>query len=84
MGYFPTYAMGNMIGWQIWRRLQQDIPETDGLMEKGNFAPILAWLTEKVYSQGKRFSPRELVMRVTGRPMETTDYVEGMRGKYGR
>ncbi len=53
VGYFPTYSMGNMIGWQIWRRLQKDIPDTEAKMAEGNFSLILEWLTDNVYAKAK-------------------------------
>ena len=84
VGYFPTYSMGNLISWQVWETLRGDIPNTDELMEKGDFAPILNWLTEKIYSQGKRYRPSHLVERVTGKPMGPEAYIAGMRAKYLR
>lgn len=82
VGYFPTYSMGNMMSWQIWHTLEKDVPNTDDLMAAGNFKPILGWLQDKIYSQGKRFTPRDLITRVTGRPMESKDYVLGMQRKF--
>jgi carboxypeptidase Taq len=83
VGYFPTYSMGNMISWQIWRSLQSDVGDTHALMAAGEFMPILSWLQDKVYGQAKLYPPHELVMRVTGRSMETSDYLEAMIEKYG-
>jgi carboxypeptidase Taq len=84
VGYFPTYSMGNMISWQIWRQLEKDVPDTSTLMSQGIFKPILSWLTDRVYSQAKRYRPDELVTRVTGRPMQPDDYIAGMKNKYGK
>jgi carboxypeptidase Taq len=81
-GYFPTYSMGNLLSYQIWNALQQDVPNTNELMAAGNFKPILQWLQLKVYSQGKKFKPRDLVQRVTGKPMGAEDYLEGLGAKY--
>jgi len=82
IGYFPTYTMGNLISWQVWEALQRDIPNTDELMEQGSFASILGWLQEKIYAQGKRHLPGDLVHRVTGAPMSADAYVRGMNAKY--
>jgi len=81
-GYFPTYSMGNLLSYQIWNALQKDVPNTDELMAAGNFKPILQWLQQKVYSQGKKYTPRDLVLRVTGKPMGAEDYLEGLGAKY--
>lgn len=82
VGYFPTYSMGNLIGLQMWSRLVEDIPDTEARMEQGNFGEILGWLTEKVYSQARRYEPAELVTRVTGHPMEATAWLNYANAKY--
>lgn len=82
IGYFPTYTMGNLLSYQIWRTLQRDVPDTDELIAQRQFAPILGWLQEKVYSQGSKFPPKDLVLRVTGKPMAADDYAAGLRAKY--
>ena len=82
VGYFPTYSMGNLLSYQIWRALEKDVPNTAELMAQGNFAPILGWLLENVYSQGKRYTPKELVLRVTGKPISGEDYLAGLESKY--
>lgn len=81
-GYFPTYSMGNLIGAQIWKTLTTDLGNTDDLMARGDFAPILGWLVEKVYSKAKLYRPRDLVTRVTGRPMEAGDWLQYAEMKY--
>ena len=81
-GYFPTYSMGNLIGAQIWTKLVADLGNTEELMSEGNFAPILGWLVEHVYSEAKLLRPRDLVTKVTGRPMEATDWLNYAQGKY--
>lgn len=83
VGYFPTYSMGNLISWQVWEALLGDVPDADLKMERGEFAPILGWLTDKIYSQGKRYRPDELVLRATGSPMGPDAFLRGMRAKYG-
>lgn len=83
VGYFPTYTFGNLIGLQIWETLLEDIPDPDALMADGDFAPILDWLSERIYAQGKRYEPRELVTRVTGSPMRPDAWLRYARAKYG-
>jgi len=82
IGYFPTYSMGNLLSYQIWNALRKDLGETDLLIEKGEFQPILQWLQEKIYSQGRKYKPKDLVMRVTGKPMGAEDYLAGLDKKY--
>lgn len=82
IGYFPTYSMGNLLSYQIWRALEADVPLPFEKIEKGEFAPILDWLKLKVYSHGKKYTPKDLVLRVTGKPMDPSDYIEGLTAKY--
>jgi len=82
IGYFPTYSMGNLLSYQFWAKLQQDLGDTDALISAGNFAPILGWLQDKIYRQGRKFTPKDLVQRVTGKPMGADDYLEGLEAKY--
>lgn len=82
IGYFPTYSMGNLLSYQIWNKLVADLGDVDGMIARGEFAPILGWLQEKVYRQGRKYAPKDLVMRVTGKPMGAEDYLAGLGAKY--
>jgi carboxypeptidase Taq len=82
VGYFPTYAMGNLIGGQIWACLQRDLGDTDALMAAGNFAPILGWLVDKIYRHASSIPPKALITQVTGRPMEPSDWLAYSARKY--
>ena len=83
VGYFPTYTFGNLIGLQVWEALLRDIPDPDALMADGDFAPILGWLGERIYRQGRRYEPADLVTRVTGSPMRPDAWLRYVRAKYG-
>ncbi len=82
IGYFPTYSMGNLLSYQIWNTLTADIGDQDSNMAAGDFSQILNWLTEKIYSQGKRHTPKALVQKVCGKPIDATDYLTGITAKY--
>jgi carboxypeptidase Taq len=82
VGYFPTYAMGNLIGAQIWKVAQSELGDTERLIREGNFAPILEWHRKQVYAKGRSVPPKELVTQITGRPMNAADWLEYARNKY--
>jgi carboxypeptidase Taq len=82
IGYFPTYSMGNLLSAQIWKVLVADLGDVDEMMREGNFAPILDWLTEKIYSKGSIMTPKELITQVTGKPMGPEDYLVHIEAKY--
>ena len=82
IGYFPTYTIGNLLSYQIWDTLCNEITNTKELIAKGNFKPILTWLQEKIYQHGKRYSPKDLTQKITGKPLGATNYLEGLSKKY--
>ena len=66
IGYFPTYALGNVISLQIWAAVREAIPDLDEQMEAGELAELAAWLRDNLYSLGRKFTPKETIDRLTG------------------
>ena len=81
-GYFPSYALGNLYGLQFWEKLRSDIPQTDKLIAEGNFAPIRAWLRDKIHVWGRRADPRELLRTVTGKDLSAEPFLGYIESKY--
>ena len=82
VGYFPTYALGNIVGGAVWKALLADVGDVDDQMERGDFSSILGWLTEKLYRQGQRYTPTELLKRVLPRAPDGSEWLEYAQGKY--
>lgn len=82
VGYFPTYALGNLISAQLWEKLHQDIPDLEAQIEQGEFSHLLAWLREKIHRHGAKFTPQELVKRVTGSRIDPQPYIRYLKSKY--
>ncbi len=83
MGYFSTYALGNLISVQLWEKINQDIPDLTEQIRRGQFAALLAWLREKVHRHGAKFEPQELVQKVTGSKIDPAPYLRYLDRKYG-
>ena len=87
LGYFPTYALGNMYAAQFFDAAEQQIGDLQGKFAKGEFQPLLQWLRENVHSHGQRFSASRLVQVVTGKPLSdkplTQQLNERFRPLYG-
>jgi carboxypeptidase Taq len=66
MGYFPTYALGNVISLQIWAAVREAIPDLDAQLEAGELENLSGWLRDNLYSLGRKFRPKETLERVTG------------------
>jgi carboxypeptidase Taq len=81
-GYFPSYALGNLYGLQIRKRLWTEIPHLDEALAQGHFEPIHRWLREKLSVWGRRLDPRELLMKLTGEKLAALPFVEYLEAKY--
>jgi carboxypeptidase Taq len=80
-GYFPTYALGNVIAGQLWARITADLPDLDDRFARGDFAALSAWLAEHVHRHGRRVDPGELVVSAAGGPLDPEPYLEYVRAK---
>jgi carboxypeptidase Taq len=82
VGYFPTYALGNLISAQIWERVTADLPDLYEGFEEGEFAPLREWLREHLHKHGRKFTTGETLERVVGTSeIEPEPYVRYLREK---
>ena len=79
-GYFPTYAVGNVIATQLWERAAGEL-DLDGEFERGEFDPLREWLRDHVHRWGRAFEPSELLERVVGGPLDPEPYLAYLRAK---
>jgi carboxypeptidase Taq len=82
IGYFSTYALGNLISVQLWEKMIQDITDMEDQIRKGEFGNLLDWLVKNVHIHGKKFEPQELVQRVTGSRIDPDPYMRYLTSKY--
>jgi carboxypeptidase Taq len=68
IGYFPTYALGNILSLQIWAVVRKALPDLDAQMEAGELEGLSAWLRDNLYSLGRKLTPKETIERLTGSP----------------
>lgn len=83
LGSFVGYTLGNVIGPQLLATAQKSIGDLGDLVARGDFATLLGWLQENVYRHGRKFTPNELLTRVTGEPINAAYWTGYIRGKYG-
>ena len=81
-GYFPTYALGNVLSVQIWRAVVEELPDLDAQLEAGEFGPLYESLRNRIYRHGRKFMPLETLERAIGATaIEPQPYLEYLRGK---
>lgn len=81
-GYFPSYTLGAMYACQFYRTLLREQPDTEDQIAAGNFAPIKAWLNDKIHRQGRLHTPQELVRQVTGESLNPDHFIDHLQHKY--
>jgi carboxypeptidase Taq len=83
IGYFPTYALGNVISLQIWAAVREAIPDLDAQMETGELGELAAWLRDNLYSLGRKLTPKETIGRLTGTAaIDPQPYLAYLREKH--
>ena len=83
IGYFPTYALGNLMSAQLAAAARRAEPHLDEALSAGDFAPLLAWLRVNVHRHGCRYRPEELLAQATGSGLSAGPYMTYLREKYG-
>lgn len=66
VGYFPTYALGNLYAAQFWESARRAIPDLEDRIARGDFAPLRTWLNQNIHRHGRRFRAADLCRLVTG------------------
>jgi len=83
IGYFSTYALGNLVSAQLWDRIRADIPDLDDHFRRGDFTHLLSWLRQKIHVFGAKYEPQEMVERVTGSKIDPAPYMRYLQTKFG-
>jgi carboxypeptidase Taq len=81
IGYFPTYALGNLIAGQLWRRAHEDMTDLEDQIAAGELSQLREWLREHVHKHGAKFSTDELLQRVVGAPIAVEPFVSYLKSK---
>ena len=82
-GYFPTYALGNLMSAQIWDKARDVKPNIEEEIAHGEFSTLREWLTENLYQHGRKFLPPDLALRVTGQPLGAASFLHYLKSKFG-
>ena len=81
-GYFPTYTLGAMAAAQLFAAAKAAVPEIPDAIGRGDFAPLMAWLKDKVHAQGARYTTDELLEQATGKPLDPEVFKAHLKTRY--
>jgi len=82
-GYFPTYALGNVMSAQIWERALEQIPTLGDRLTPEDIAALRDWLGERLHRHGRKLTPRETLERAVGSDLDPGPYLAYLRSKFG-
>ena len=83
IGYFPTYALGNMYAAQFFDAAGRELGDLNEQFARGEFDPLRDWLRREIHTCGKLFPATELVQQVAGEELNSTALMSHLRGKFG-
>jgi carboxypeptidase Taq len=81
-GYFPTYTLGALTAAQLFRAARAAIPELPAQIGRGDFSALDTWLRERVWEQGSRLAPPDLVREATTFPLATEAFKQHVERRY--
>ncbi|WP_432204864.1 carboxypeptidase M32 [Cetobacterium somerae] len=81
IGYFPSYALGNVYSVQILNAMKKEM-NIQGVLERGELNKIKEWLNEKIHKYGKLKTPKEIMVEITGEEMNPDYYIKYLQEKY--
>lgn len=82
MGYFPTYALGNIYAAQLRQVFIKDYPNWEEKLSKGELSFIREWLREKIHRWGRQFTPADLIKNATGSALSEGPYIAYLKEKF--
>lgn len=80
-GYFPSYTLGNLYAAQIAFKMKKELPFEE-LLSKGELGTVLSWLRENIHRYGSLYRPDELILKVTGEPLNPGYFLDYLKEKY--
>lgn len=82
LGYFPTYALGNLMSAQLFDQVKKDIPDLEGQIASGQFDGLLDWLREHVHRYGRKLTATQILERATGEGLQARSWLAYIRSKF--
>ena len=81
IGYFPTYALGNMISAMFLDKAKQDIVGLEDKIAGGDLLTLRDYLGETLHCHGNKFTPAELMKKIFNSEIEPEFYINYLTEK---
>jgi carboxypeptidase Taq len=67
---------------QLMTALRRAEPDLDAHFARGDMAPMMRWLGEKVHAQGARLGFQDLLRHSTGKALDPADFTAHLTARY--
>ncbi|MBR2894068.1 MAG: carboxypeptidase, partial [Oscillospiraceae bacterium] len=84
IGYFQSYALGNIYDGMIYRAICKDLPHFSKLIETGEFSPIIRWLTENIWQYGRSVTTMDLLNKFSDHGLDAQPLLDYLDEKFGQ
>lgn len=84
IGYFQSYALGNIYCGQIREAILRDLPDFENQLRQGSFVQLNQWLDENVRQYGCCFTAGEMAHRITGKSLDAAPFLKYLEEKYSK
>jgi len=81
-GAFQGYTLGNILSAAFYQKALLAHPEIPAEIGRGEFGTLHDWLRLNIYRHGSKYTPNQLIERVTGAPLSIEPYMAYLRGKF--
>ena len=84
IGYFQSYALGNIYDGMIYNAIRKDLPNFNSMVENGEFAPIIGWLTENIWQYGRSVTTMDLLSKFSDKGLDAQPLLDYLDDKFGK
>lgn len=82
IGYFQSYALGNIYCGQLRNQVLKSIPDLDAQLRQGDMKELNLWLDENVRQYGCCYTAGEMAEKATGSRLDAKPYLTYLNEKY--
>jgi len=81
-GYFPTYALGNILAAQYFTAFSKAFPDWEDRVASGDLAFVREWLKSNIHRWGRQYNTESLTKKISGKPISEVSYCNYLKKKY--
>lgn len=83
IGYFPSYALGNLYGAMFVEKFELENGPLSHTIENRSFSLLKEWLGKNIYNLGQSYTAKDLVRKVTDKPLSSDAFIKYLSNKFG-